>query len=352
MLSQASTACFQIGDRNVGTGNPCLLVAEVAQAHDGQLTLAHEYIDRIAETGADAVKFQTHIADAESTPQEPWRVSFAKDASRYDYWKRMEFSQAEWTGLSEHAVDAGLIFLSSPFSLEAVDLLECVGVPAWKTGAGEIATLPLLEHMARTGKPVMLSTGMSTGTELDRAVACVRAAGAPVGVYQCTSAYPCPPEKIGLNLIHTFRERYACPVGLSDHSGVIHAGLAAAALGANMIEIHVTLDRGTGLPDEPVSLLPSELKELVRGVRFIELALAHPVDKEHMADELSGLREIFSKSVVAAHALPAGRQLQAGDLALKKPGTGWPAAQIKELIGRTLAWALAKDHLISEDDLE
>ena len=143
----------------MGRGHPCLLVAEIGQAHDGQLTLAHEYIDRVADTGADAVKFQTHIAEAESTAQEPWRVSFAKDASRYDYWKRMEFTQAEWTGLFEHAADVGLIFLSSPFSLEAVDLLESVGVPAWKTGAGEIATLPLLEHMAHTGKPVCCPPG-------------------------------------------------------------------------------------------------------------------------------------------------------------------------------------------------
>ena len=149
----------------------CLIIGEIAQTHDGSLGTAHAYIDAVANAGADAIKFQTHIAAAESTPGEPWRVKFSRqDATRFEYWRRMEFSQEQWHGLAAHARERGLLFLSSAFSPEAVDLLERVGVPGWKVGAGEVSNLPLLEKMARTGKPVILSSGMSDWAELDAAV--------------------------------------------------------------------------------------------------------------------------------------------------------------------------------------
>src|SRR5688572_22971563 len=171
---------IEIAGRPVGPGAPCLIVAEVAQAHDGSLGAAHAYIDAVARTGADGIKFQTHIADAESTPDEQFRVRFSRrDKTRYDYWKRMEFSAEEWRGLSEHAKERGLLFLSSAFSLEAVDLLDDLGMVAWKVGSGEVTTTPLLERMAKTGRPVLLSSGMSSWEELDRAVEIVRGAGAP-----------------------------------------------------------------------------------------------------------------------------------------------------------------------------
>jgi len=165
---------FTIGDRTIGSGYPCIVVAEIAQAHDGSLGAAHAYIDAVAKSGADGIKFQTHIAHAESTPQEQFRKKiFPQDASRYDYWKRMEFTPEQWLGLSSHARDKKLIFLSTPFSNEAVDLLVKLDIPAWKVGSGEIGNLPLIEKMALTGKPVLLSSGMSPWSELDAAVTCV-----------------------------------------------------------------------------------------------------------------------------------------------------------------------------------
>ena len=162
------------------SGSRCWLIAEVAQAHDGSLGTAHAYVDAVAKAGADAVKFQTHIANAESTEREPWRVKFSlQDGSRRDYWKRMEFSEPQWFELLQHAKERGLEFLSSAFSLEAVDLLERIGVPAWKVGAGEISNLPMIERMARTGKPVLLSSGMSRWSEMDAAVETVRRCAAP-----------------------------------------------------------------------------------------------------------------------------------------------------------------------------
>ncbi|MDH7504394.1 MAG: N-acetylneuraminate synthase family protein, partial [Verrucomicrobiota bacterium] len=201
----------------MGDGYPPMLIAEVAQAHDGSLGMAHAFIDLIAGAGADAVKFQTHIAAAESTPAEPWRVKFSRqDATRYDYWKRMEFSPAQWRELKHHATQRGLVFLSSPFSFEAVDLLEKLRVPAWKIPSGEITNLPMIERIVGTGRPVLISSGMSAWSQLDAAVAVCRGARVPYAVFQCTTAYPCPPEKIGLNVLEELRRRYDCAVGLSD----------------------------------------------------------------------------------------------------------------------------------------
>ncbi len=334
--------------------NPkCLIIGEVAQTHDGSLGAAHAYIDAVASAGADAIKFQTHIAAAESTPGEPWRIKFSRqDATRYDYWKRMEFTQEQWRGLYEHAKERGLLFLSSAFSPEAVDLLECVGVPAWKVGSGEVSNLPLLIKMARTGKPVILSSGMSDWEELDAAVKTVRENGASVATLQCSTSYPCPPETLGLNVIAELRRRYDCHSGLSDHSGTIYAGLAAATLGAKMIEVHVAFSRECFGPDVIASITTPELKQLVEGVRFIERALAAPVDKRAMAEELAEMRRVFGKSVVAARDLSAGDRISDGDIAFKKPGVGIPAARFNEVIDRRLKRAVAADTLISEDDLD
>ena len=331
----------------------CTVVAEVAQAHDGSLGAAHAFIDAIAAAGADAVKFQTHIAAAESTPAEPWRIKFStQDATRYDYWKRMEFTEAQWRELKAHADQRGLQFLSSPFSVEAVELLERVGVAAWKVASGEVSNAPMFERMAATGLPVMLSTGMSPLSEIDAAVKRIQARGLPLTVLQCTTAYPCPADKLGLNLLDTFRQRYHCPVGLSDHSGTIYPGVAAAALGASVIEVHITLSRQMFGPDVPASLTPEELEQLVRGVRFIGTALANPVDKDALAAEAAPLRQMFMKSVVARADLPAGTVLTQEHLAAKKPGTGIPAARLPELIGRRLVRDVGRDMLLDDSMLE
>ena len=331
----------------------CLVIGEIAQTHDGSLGTAHAYIDAVAQAGADAVKFQTHIAAAESTRNEPWRVKFSRqDATRYDYWRRMEFTEEQWRGLCEHAKDRGLLFLSSAFSPEAVDLLECVGVPAWKVGSGELSNLPLLEKMAKTGKPVILSSGLSNWDELDNAVKCVRDNGASVAAMQCSTVYPCPPEKIGLNVIFEIARRYGCHVGFSDHSGAIYAGLAAVSLGAKLIEVHVAFSRECFGPDVIASITTPELKQLVDGVRFIERALAAPVEKDAMAEELSELRKVFGKSVVAARDLNAGEKITAEDIAFKKPGAGIPAARFKDVLNRRLKRPVAADTPLSENDLD
>ena len=334
-------------------GHGCLIIGEIGLAHDGSLGLAHAMIDAIADTGADAVKFQTHIASAESTPAEPWRVKFSpQDETRYAYWKRTEFNESQWRGLKEHAQDRDLIFLSSPFSLEAVDLLSRLPVAAWKVASGEVATLPMFDRIARTRLPVLLSTGMSPMEEIDRAVDRIKKSRVPYAVFQCTSAYPCPPEKIGLNLLSVFRQRYGCAVGLSDHSGTIYPGLAAASLGCDLIEVHVTLSRQMFGPDVPASLTIAQLRQLVEGVRFIERMKSHPVDKDLLAGEMSQLRGIFNKSIVARVDLPAGTVLDDRLLAIKKPGSGIPPSHLPTLAGRRLRRDLRADDLLQLSDLE
>jgi len=331
----------------------CLIIGEVAQAHDGSLGMAHAFIEAIASAGADAVKFQTHIASAESTLDEPWRTKFSEqDNTRYEYWKRMEFTEPQWAGLRRHADELGLLFLSSPFSVEAVQLLTRVGVSAWKVASGELGTPQMIERMADTGLPVMLSTGMSPVSEIDAAVELIQRHKLPLAVMQCTSSYPCPPEKIGLNMIPFFRERYKCSVGLSDHSATIFPGLAAVVLGADVLEVHVTLSREMFGPDICSSVTTTELRQLVDGIRFTEKALSNPVNKDLLAEEARPLRDIFTKSVVADGDLPAGTVLQKQHLKVKKPGTGIPAHRIAQLIGTRLVREVKADELISERDLE
>jgi N,N'-diacetyllegionaminate synthase len=338
--------CLKSTTRGLSLGR-ALIIGEVAQTHDGSLGQAHAFIDAIANGGADAVKFQTHIAAAESTPSEPWRIKFSpRNETRYEYWQRMEFSKIEWEGLKRHAEDRGLLFLSSPFSIQAVELLNEIGMQVWKIASGEINNIQLLNRIIATGKPIILSSGMSSWKELDEAIGQIRKSENALAVLQCTSAYPCPPEKIGLNMLGELKSRYQCSVGLSDHSGNIFAGLAAATLGAEVLEIHVTLSREMFGPDVAASITTQELRELVDGVRAIEKMIANPVNKDSAAEELEPLRKIFTKSIYASTFLPAGTILKMEHLELKKPGNGMPADQLPKLIGQKICRNLQADELL------
>ncbi len=353
MNLKSNNSEFSIADYKIGAGNPCFIIAEVAQAHDGSLGTAHAYIDVVAKMGANAIKFQTHIAEAESTPDEPWRLKFSKqDESRYEYWKRMEFTEDQWKGLSDHAQEKNLVFLSTPFSIEAVNLLERLGMTAWKIGSGEITNYPMLEKIADLGKPVLLSSGMSKIAELDNTISLMNDRYVPFGVFQCTTAYPCPPEKTGLNMLSEFRDRYGCPVGLSDHSGTIYAGLAAASLGSNLLEVHVVFDRKCFGPDTPASVTIDELGQLVEGVRFIEKSLANPVSKEQMAGDLEDLRTIFGKGIYASRQMSPGHIIEETDLAFKKPGAGIPASEWKKVIGSKVKSEINYNEPLTMDNIE
>ncbi|GGH15502.1 N-acetylneuraminate synthase [Alsobacter metallidurans] len=336
----------------VGQGKR-LIIGEVGLAHEGSLGSAQSFIDLIADAGCDAVKFQTHIAEAESTPEEKFRVPLSgQDGTRYDYWTRTAFTEAQWRSLVERTHAKGIAFISSPFSEEAVDLLARVGADALKIASGEVSNLPLLERAAATGLPVILSSGMSPQAELDRAVNVLKSGGAAVSILQCTSAYPCPPEKLGLNVLAEMRERYGVPVGLSDHSGDIFAGLAAVTLGADVLEVHVCFSKDMYGPDVKASLTREQLHDLVRGVAFIDRALSNPVNKDDQAQALDPLRKLFTKSVVAGRELPAGAVLDRAALAFKKPGIGIPVSDYERLLGKRLARPVPKDHFFADGDFD
>lgn len=328
-----------------------LIIAEIAQAHDGSLGMAHAYIDALAKTGVDAIKFQTHIADAESSSFEPFRIKFSKqDGSRFDYWKRMEFTLEQWKELKAHCDTVGLEFMSSPFSNAAVDLLEIVGVERYKIGSGEITNFLLLEKISQTKKPVILSSGMSSYIELDSAVSFLKERDVSLSILQCTTAYPTYPEQFGLNVIQELRQRYGVMVGYSDHSAKIETCIAATALGAEIIEFHVVFNKEMFGPDVSASLTIDETKQLVEAVRNINLAIANPVDKD---DNLvfKDLKLIFEKSLAINKNLSKGHILAFDDLEAKKPAEkGIPATKFMEVIGKTLKQDKAQwDFLNSED---
>lgn len=328
-----------------------MIIAEIAQAHDGSLGILHSYIDALASTGVDAVKFQTHIADAESSAYEPFRVKFSyEDATRYDYWKRMEFTPEQWAGIKRHCGDKGLEFMSSPFSNAAVDLLEQVGVKRYKVGSGEITNHLLLQKIALTQKPVILSSGMSVWDELDKAVHLFQSKDIDVSVLQCISAYPATPEQWGLNVIQQLKERYKIPVGYSDHSGNIYACLAAAALGADIFEFHAVFDKRLFGPDAVASITVDDIKKLAEGIHQIKTALQHPAEKGRT--NLQEMKNIFEKSLAVNQSLPKGSIIEFKHLEGKKPkGYGLSASAFSEVIGKQLKTDKQQWDFLQTEDL-
>lgn len=327
------------------------IIAEIAQAHDGSLGIAHSYIDALAEAGVDVVKFQTHIAEAESSSYEPFRVKFSyEDDTRYDYWHRMEFTKDQWHGLKEHCEQKGVEFMSSPFSLAAVDLLEKIGVKAYKIGSGETCNLLMLEKILSTKKPIILSSGMNSIEELDKAILFMKGKNPLVdlSLLQCTTAYPTVPKDWGLNMIPTLKERYRLKTGFSDHSGDIYACLAAVAVGAEIIEFHAVFDKQMFGPDAKSSLTIEQIKSLVKGVRQIEES--YNADYKKDTERFSELKGMFEKSLCVNKDLKEGSIIRIEDLETKKPkGYGIDASLYESVIGRTLNRDMKKwDFLTNE----
>jgi N,N'-diacetyllegionaminate synthase len=340
-------AAVSIGERLLAPGSPVLVVAEIGNNHDGSVPLAERLIEAAAEAGADAVKFQTHIAAAEMLPSTPTPPHF--DEPRFEFTRRMELSLEDHVRLKAFAEKHGLLFFSSPFSVEAVDLLEQVGVPAYKIASGEVTNPPLVERIAATGRPVLLSTGMSGLDQVEEAVSLLQAAETPLVVMQCTSTYPCPPEQVNLRAMLTMAERFESPVGLSDHTTDIYTAIAAVALGASCVEKHFTLSRRLYGPDHHASMEPDDLRRLVDGIRQVEAALG---DGSKVRDQgHDAVRATFEKSVVTAREIAEGELIDPSMLTTKRPGTGIPAARIANVVGRRAIRRLDSDHLVEASDL-
>lgn len=329
-----------------------MIIAEIGQAHDGSLGMAHAYINALKDTGVQAIKFQMHLADAESSRAEPFRVPFSyEDATRFDYWKRMEFMPQQWAELKLHCEANGMEFICSPFSNAAVDVLEDLNVHQYKIGSGEVTNHLLLEKIASTNKPVILSSGMNNWTEIDAAIQLFQEKSIPISLLQCTSAYPSLPTQWGLNNISIMKSRYQIPIGYSDHSGDIYACMAAAAMGATIFEFHVVFDQAMFGPDATSSIPIRSVKQLTKGIEDIKLALHHPVNKDDISG-MEAMKSVFEKSLAVNQYLPAGTVLQFKHLEAKKPtALGIAAGRYTEVIGRKLLHEKEQWSFLNTDDL-
>ncbi len=339
----------KIGDRLVGPGEPCLIIAEAGVNHNGDVRLAKKLIDAAVRAGADAVKFQTFRTE-EGITQGTRKARYQKEAtdageSMFEMVKKLELTGKSFKDLFAYARKKGIMFLSTPFDKGSVDLLDKLGVPAFKIASGEINNFSLLKYIAKKGKPVILSTGMSTLAEVKEAVAALRNEGLEgIVLLHCVSCYPARVQDTNLKAMTTLRHALKLPVGLSDHSTGITVPIAAAALGACVIEKHFTLDKKLPGPDHKASLEPGEFKEMVKSVRDVAKALGDGVKRPAAAE--AEIRKVARKSIVAARDIPAGTVITGDMLAIKRPGTGLAPKRLDAIIGRKTKTNLRRDELL------
>lgn len=326
-----------------------MLIAEIGSVHDGSFGNAKTLIEAAAWAGADAVKFQIHIFSCESIAGAP-NPPYFDGEDREKYFSRTAFSEDQWAHLKQFANEMGLIFIASPFSVEALALLERLNIPLHKIASGELTNLPLLSAVAQTGKPVLLSTGMSDWNEIEAAIDIFDKTDLVVPM-QCTSLYPCPPERVGLNVIAEMTKRLNRPAGFSDHSLGTAMPIAAAALGVRVIEKHITLSRRMYGSDAAYATEPDEFKKMCADVRAIWASQDNPVDKDDLS-EMKNMKRIFEKMIVAKEDLPAGIILKFEDLAFKKPCIGVRADRASELIGRRTSIEIKADQPLVEEMFE
>ena len=327
-----------IAGRRIGPGEPCFIIAEAGVNHNGDLALAKRLIEAAAEAGADAVKFQTFRGERLVSPTARkaayQMAATGAEESQLDMIQRLELPPEAFGELKRHCEARGALFLSTPFDAESADLLEALGVAAFKIPSGELTNPALLSHVGRKGKPVILSTGMATLDEVRAAVDTLRRAGArELAVLHCVSSYPADPADANLRAMATLAEAFHVPVGYSDHTPGIEVALAAAALGACVIEKHVTLDRTLPGPDHRASLEPGEFAALVRGVRTVESALGD--GRKRPAPSEADTAAVARRSLVAARDVPVGATLTEDALAVLRPGTGLSPALRDQVLGRT-----------------
>lgn len=325
------------------------IIAEAGVNHNGSLELALKLVDAAKASGADAVKFQTFRADLLAT-RSAHKAAYqertvSKSESQFEMLQRLQLDAEAHRRILEHCRQLGMEFLSSPFDADSADLLDSLGVKTFKIPSGEITNIPFLEHLARKGKPLILSTGMSTLGEVEAAVNVIRRTqSVPLTLLQCVTEYPAPYDSVNLRAMLTLQQAFGVPVGYSDHTTGIEIAVAAVAIGAEVIEKHYTLDRSLSGPDHAASLEPDELKAMVTAIRHVEAALGDGI-KAPTACELSN-RGVARKSVVARHSMSKGHVLSTEDLAVKRPGTGLPPDAIGNLVGRTLHTDVEEDELI------
>jgi N-acetylneuraminate synthase/N,N'-diacetyllegionaminate synthase len=328
---------IQVGDKRIGEGEPVFIIAEAGVNHNGDVELAKRLIDVAVEAGADAVKFQTFKAEVLVTataPKAEYQTETTPvDESQLEMLRKLELSKQDHDVLSAYSRQKGILFLSTPFDEESADLLDALAVPAFKISSGDLTNSPLLSHVAKKNKPIMLSTGMADLAEVRDAVETLNAAGCDkIVLLHCVSDYPADPGDVNLRAMQTMRETLNLPVGFSDHTQGLEVALAAAALGAAVIEKHFTLDRALPGPDHRASLEPDELKKFVSGIRTVQSSLGSG-EKVPTPRELETAK-VARRSIVATQTIAAGQVVERNMIAMKRPGTGIPPARLDSVVGR------------------
>jgi sialic acid synthase SpsE len=343
------TARVRIGERWVGDGEPCFIIAEAGANHDRKLSQARELIDIAREAGADAVKFQTYSAEtlySRKTPLFGYLKHLEGEKSVWEIIKENELPR-EWQGeLEAYARQRGILFFSSPFDRAAVDELDALAVCAYKWASFEIVDLPLLRYAAAKGRPMIISTGMSSLAEVQDALETVYGAGnRNVVLLHCASLYPARVDQANLRMMDSLRLAFGVPVGFSDHTPGITVPLAAAARGANVIEKHFTLSRRLRGPDHPFAIEPAELRAMVQGIREAEASLGSPL--KQMIPEEAEMARLGRRSVIAGVRIPKGTELTEEMLIVKRPGYGIPPKFLDLVVGRVARQDIEADDVIT-----
>ena len=353
ILAARSVREFRLGDRQVGHG-PVLIIAEAGVNHDGEPSVAHRLIDAAADAGADVVKFQTFDPDELAAPGAPKAVyqdaSGDRAADQREMLRRLALPADAWAGLQAHAHERGLTFLSTPFDDASADLLDRLEVPGFKVGSGELTNLPFLERLARRGRPMLVSTGMADMVEVAAAVDAIRAAGDPaLALFHCVSSYPAAPADANLRAIETMRRGFGVPVGWSDHTPGVETALAAVAVGASMVEKHLTLDRERIGPDHRASLEPDAFAALVAGIRRVEASLGSGIKAPVPAEQ--DVAAVARRSLHWARDLPASTPIDPEAIIALRPGTGMPPARRAEIIGRSTTRPVRAGVAVDPEDI-
>ncbi|MBI4705040.1 MAG: N-acetylneuraminate synthase family protein [Deltaproteobacteria bacterium] len=340
---------LSIGGRQIGEKHPPFVIAELGINHEGDVHKALQMVDAAAAAGADCVKIQTHIAPAEmlNTGIKPEGIS---NDTLWNIIRRCELTPADEVTIKGRCAERGVMFLATPFSREAADRLGELEVDAYKIGSGECNNIPLLHHVAGKGKPMILSTGMNDLASIGRSLEAIQSHGTPVMLMHCTSMYPTPYEKVRLGAIAEMAAAWGLPVGLSDHSIGIYTCLGAVALGACALEKHFTITRSWPGPDQPVSIEPAELAEMVRGARAIFLARG---GRKGILPEEKPVIDFAYASVVTIRPVARGEVFSVDNAWVKRPGTGGIlAAELERVLGRRAARTVAADTAVSPQDVE
>ena len=341
---------FRVGDREIGAGADVYVIAEAGANHNRDLGIARELVDVAADSGADAVKFQTYSGDRIYSSKTP-RFEYLKgvsDKTPAELLEEISLPRDWQPELAAYATQRGIDFFSTPFDHEAVAELEQLGVPIMKVASFEIVDLPLIRRVARSGTPLILSTGMATMAEIDEAVTAAREAGASgIGLMQCTSVYPAPIKRANLAAMETMRRAFGVPAGLSDHTEGIAVSIAAAALGAAFIEKHFTLDRTMEGPDHPFAVEPAELAALVKGVREAQAAIGDGLKRGPSPEEAGEMYRLGRRSLIVVGDHLAGTRLEESMLTIKRPGFGIAPKHLEFVLGRELRVDVTDDDILT-----